>query len=173
MVTPCMTRTRMALMIVMRHMTPLRVMRHDHGLMVAELKRRFWISLLLTLPILILSPVIQHALGLGAAWRFSGDTYVLAVLASAIYFYGGWPFLQGLKDEISSRNLGMMMLIGVAITAAYIYSLATLLGLPGNDFFWELVTHAVGSLDRDEICNGGGRCVGESGRAHSRYSAFS
>jgi Cu2+-exporting ATPase len=111
---------------------------HDHGLMVAELKRRFWISLLLTLPILILSPVIQHALGLRAAWRFSGDTYVLAVLASAIYFYGGWPFLQGLKDEISSRNLGMMTLIGVAITAAYIYSLATLLGLPGNDFFWEL-----------------------------------
>ena len=108
--------------------------------MVAELKRRFWISLLLTLPILILSPVIQHALGLRAAWRFSGDTYVLAVLASAIYFYGGWPFLQGLKDEISSRNLGMMTLIGVAITAAYIYSLATLLGLPGNDFFWELVT---------------------------------
>ena len=104
---------------------------HDHGLMVAELKKRFWISLLLTLPILILSPVIQHALGLGAAWRFSGDTYVLAVLASAIYFYGGWPFLQGLKDEISSRNLGMMTLIGVAITAAYIYSLATLLGLPG------------------------------------------
>ena len=46
---------------------------HDHGLMVAELKRRFWISLLLTLPILILSPTIQHALGLGAAWRFSGD----------------------------------------------------------------------------------------------------
>src|SRR6516162_8828763 len=88
---------------------------HDHGLMVEELKKRFWISLLLTLPILILSPVIQHALGLGAAWRFSGDAFVLAVLASAIYFYGGWPFLQGLKDEISSRNLGMMMLIGVAI----------------------------------------------------------
>src|SRR5262245_25944987 len=78
------------------HYSPAGHAAHDHGLMVAELKRRFWISLLLTLPILLLSPVIQHALGLGAAWRFSGDTYVLAVLASAIYFYGGWPFLQGL-----------------------------------------------------------------------------
>jgi len=108
---------------------------HDHGHMVEEFKRRFWISLLLTLPVLILSPMIQHALGLGTAWRFSGDTYLLAVLSSAIYFYGGWPFLQGLKDELSRRNPGMMTLIGVAITAAYIYSLATVAGLPGNDFF--------------------------------------
>jgi len=108
--------------------------------MVAELKRRFWVSLLLTLPVLLLSPMIQHALGVGASWRFPGDTYVLAALSSAIYFYGGWPFLQGLRDEIRSYNPGMMTLIGVAITAAYIYSLATVLGLPGNDFFWELVT---------------------------------
>src|SRR5690242_19812369 len=69
---------------------------HDHGLTVWKLKRRFWISLLLTLPILMLSPAIQYALGLSAA-RFPGDTYVLAVLASVIYFYGGWPFLHGLK----------------------------------------------------------------------------
>jgi Cu2+-exporting ATPase len=108
--------------------------------MVAELKKRFWTSLALTLPVLILSPMIQHALGLGPSWRFPGDTYVLAVLSSAIYFYGGWPFLQGLKDEIGRRSPGMMTLIGVAITAAYIYSLATVLGLPGSDFFWELVT---------------------------------
>ena len=113
---------------------------HDHSRMVADFKKRFWTSLLLTLPVLIVSPMIQHALGLGAAWRFSGDTYVLAVLSSAIYFYGGWPFLQGLKDEIRDRNPGMMTLIGVAVTAAYIYSLATVLGLPGDDFFWELVT---------------------------------
>jgi Cu2+-exporting ATPase len=108
--------------------------------MVAELRRRFWVSLLLTLPVLLLSPMIQHALGVGASWRFPGDTYVLAAISSAVYFYGGWPFLQGLSDEIRSYNPGMMTLIGVAITAAYIYSLATVLGLPGNDFFWELVT---------------------------------
>ncbi len=113
---------------------------HDHGLMVADFKKRFWTSLLLTLPVLILSPMIQDALGLGATWRFPGDTYVLAVLSSVIYFYGGWPFLQGLKDEIGSHNPGMMTLIGVAISAAYIYSLATVFGLPGDDFFWELVT---------------------------------
>jgi Cu2+-exporting ATPase len=108
--------------------------------MVAEFKRRFWTSLVLTLPVLILSPMIQHALRLGTSWRFPGDTYVLAVLSSAIYFYGGAPFLQGLKDEFGRRSPGMMTLIGVAITAAYIYSLATVLGLPGSDFFWELVT---------------------------------
>ena len=112
----------------------------DHGHMVTEFKKRFWTSLVLTLPVLILSPMIQHALGLGRSWRFPGDTYVLAVLSSAIYFYGGWPFLQGLKDEIGRRSPGMMTLIGVAITAAYLYSLATVLGLPGGDFFWELVT---------------------------------
>jgi Cu2+-exporting ATPase len=108
--------------------------------MVADFKRRFWISLLLTLPVLLLSPMIQQALGLGASWRFPGDTYLLAILSSAIYFYGGWPFLQGLRDEVRNRAPGMMTLIGVAITAAYIYSLATVLGLAGNDFFWELVT---------------------------------
>lgn len=108
--------------------------------MVADFRRRFWISLLLTPSVLILSPMIQHAAGLGTALRFPGDTYVLTALSSVIYFYGGWPFLQGLSDEVRARNPGMMTLIGVAITAAYIYSLATVLGLPGNDFFWELVT---------------------------------
>jgi P-type Cu2+ transporter len=113
---------------------------HDHGHMLTEFRRRFWISLILTLPVLLLSPMIQHALGLGTAWRLPGDTYLLTVLSSVIYFYGGWPFLRGLRDEIRARNPGMMTLIGVAITAAYLYSLATVLGLPGNDFFWELVT---------------------------------
>jgi Cu2+-exporting ATPase len=113
---------------------------HDHGHMVGEFKKRFWTSLVLTLPVLILSPMIQQALRPGRSWRFPGDTYVLTLLSSAIYFYGGWPFLQGLKDEISRRSPGMMTLIGVAITAAYIYSLATVLGLRGGDFFWELVT---------------------------------
>ena len=84
--------------------------------------------------------MIQHALGLGENWRFSGDGYVLTALSSIIYFYGGWPFLDGLRQELRARNPGMMTLVGVAITAAYIYSVATLIGLAGNDFFWELVT---------------------------------
>lgn len=113
---------------------------HDHGAMVADFKKRFWICFILMFPILALSPMIQHALGLGESWRFSGDTWILTALSSVVYFYGGWPFLSGLKSEISARNPGMMTLIGVAITAAYIYSIATVFGLEGADFFWELVT---------------------------------
>jgi P-type Cu2+ transporter len=108
--------------------------------MVADLRKRFWISLLLTLPVLALSPMIQHTLGVGEIWRFAGDAYILVALSSVIYFYGGWPFLDGLRQEVSTRNPGMMTLIGVAITAAYIYSVATVIGLAGSDFFWELVT---------------------------------
>ena len=113
---------------------------HDHGQMVADFKKRFWICLVLTVPVLALSPMIQHALGLEEQWRFASDVYILTVLSSVIYFYGGWPFLDGLRQELAARNPGMMTLIGVAITTAYIYSVATVMGLPGNDFFWELVT---------------------------------
>jgi Cu2+-exporting ATPase len=113
---------------------------YDHGQMVADFRKRFWISLLLTIPVLALSPMIQHALGLGQGWRFTGDAYILTALSSVIYFYGGWPFLDGLRQEVRARNPGMMTLIGVAITAAYIYSVATVVGLAGDDFFWELVT---------------------------------
>ncbi len=113
---------------------------HDHGAMVADFKKRFWICFILMFPVLALSPMIQHALGLGESWRFAGDTGILTVMSTIVYFYGGWPFLTGLKSEISARNPGMMTLIGVAITAAYVYSLATVFGLEGTDFFWELVT---------------------------------
>ena len=113
---------------------------HDHSQMVADFRKRFWISLLLTIPVLALSPMIQHVLGLGEGWRFAGDAYILTALSSVIYFYGGWPFLDGLRQEIRARNPGMMTLVGVAITAAYIYSVATVIGLAGDDFFWELVT---------------------------------
>jgi Cu2+-exporting ATPase len=113
---------------------------HDHSGMIADFRKRFWISLLLTIPVLAQSPMIQHAFGVGEGWRFTGDAYILSALASVIYFYGGWPFLDGLRQEIVARNPGMMTLIGVAITAAYTYSLATVVGLAGNDFFWELVT---------------------------------
>ena len=108
--------------------------------MVADFKRRFWISLVLTIPVLVLSPMVRHGLGLGGRLDFPGETYLVAVLSSVIYFYGGRPFLTGLRDELAARNPGMMTLIGVAITAAYLYSLATVLGLAGSDFFWELVT---------------------------------
>src|SRR5688572_18139838 len=74
---------------------------HDdhHGHMVEDFRKRFWICLILTLPILVLSPTVQKLLGLDQALRFPGDTYVLFVLSSAVFFYGGYPFLKGLVDE--------------------------------------------------------------------------
>jgi len=108
--------------------------------MVNDFKQRFWICGLITLPVLALSPMIQMFLRLGEAWRFAGDTYLLAALSSIIFFYGGMPFLKGLWSEVSAKNPGMMTLIAVAITTAYLYSMATVLGLQGTDFFWELAT---------------------------------
>lgn len=113
---------------------------HDHTAMVADYRRRFWIALVLTGPVLALSPMIQEVLGLRDTLRFPGDGYVLWALASVVFFYGGWPFLRGLWTEITGRKPGMMMLIAVAITAAYGYSSAVTFGLPGKQFYWELAT---------------------------------
>jgi P-type Cu2+ transporter len=111
-----------------------------HSSMISDFKRRFWISLVITVPILILSPFIQDVLGLGEALRFSGDMYVLWALSSVVFFYGGYPFLAGLGKELRSRLPGMMTLIGLAIAVAYAYSSAVAFGLKGEIFFWELAT---------------------------------
>lgn len=107
---------------------------------VADFRRRFWISLIVTIPILILSPSIQEFAGVGQALRFPGDQYVLFVLASFVYFYGGYPFLKGIVNELRARLPGMMTLIAVAITTAYLYSTAITFGLQGGVLFWELST---------------------------------
>ncbi|MCB0641114.1 MAG: HAD-IC family P-type ATPase, partial [Phaeodactylibacter sp.] len=109
-----------------------------HRMMIADFKRRFWISLALTIPVLLLSPMIQNWLGLN--WAFQGDNYVLFGLSSIIYFYGGYPFLKGLVEELGKRSPGMMTLIAVAISAAYLYSSAVVFGLEGKTFYWELAT---------------------------------
>ncbi len=112
---------------------------HDHhAMMVADFKKRFWISLVITIPILILSPVIQKWSGISI--RFAGDSYILFILSSAVYFYGGSPFLKGLFDELRSAKPGMMTLVATAITTAYVYSSAVVFGLKGEVFFWELAT---------------------------------
>lgn len=113
---------------------------NHHAMMIADYRRRFWVSLFITIPILILSPIIQQFLSLGDILRFSGDMYVLFALSSVVYFYGGYPFLKGIVDELKSRSPGMMTLIAVAITVAYVYSSAVVFGLPGEIFFWELAT---------------------------------
>ncbi|WP_268034877.1 copper-translocating P-type ATPase [Algoriphagus sp. PAP.12] len=112
---------------------------HDHhAMMIDDFKKRFWISLVLTVPILALSHMIQQLLGFELT--FFGDQYVLFGLSSIVFFYGGWPFLKGLWDELKDKNPGMMTLIAVAITVAYVYSSAVVFGLEGMDFFWELAT---------------------------------
>jgi Cu2+-exporting ATPase len=111
-----------------------------HAHMAADFRKRFWISLVLTLPILLLSPMLQKLVGLQEAIRFSGDLYVLFGFSSAVFWYGGWPFLKGLFNEIESRKPGMMTLVAVAITTAYLYSSAVVFGLTGKMFFWELAT---------------------------------
>ncbi len=113
---------------------------HDHGDMVADFRRRFWISLALTLPVLATSEMVQHFLGLRNVLAFPGERYVEFVFASAIYFYGGWPLLTGLVDELKKKLPGMMTLVGLAISVAYLYSAAVVFGLRGTVFFWESAT---------------------------------
>jgi len=109
-----------------------------HAAMLQDFKRRFFVSLLITVPVLALSPMIQTFFGFDLV--FPGSSYLLFALSTLVYFYGGWPFLKGLKRELSERGPGMMTLIGVAISVAYFYSSAVVFGLAGKFFFWELVT---------------------------------
>lgn len=111
-----------------------------HAHRVADYKRRFWISLGATVPIMILSPMIQAFLGFKRALGFPGETYVLWGLSSFVFLYGGWPFLEGIVSEVRKRTPGMMTLVAVAITTAYAYSSMVVLGLSGQIFFWELAT---------------------------------
>jgi Cu2+-exporting ATPase len=114
---------------------------HDHHAhMVGDFRKRFWISLIATIPILILSPMLQTLLGLGEALAFPGSRYVLFALASFVFFYGGYPFLKGMIDELKAANPGMMTLIALAISVAYVYSGAVVFGLSGKMFFWELAS---------------------------------
>src|SRR5687768_2755763 len=100
--------------------------------------KRFWICIVLTIPILLLSEMIQHWFGFHLA--FNGDKYVLFVLGIAIYLYGGYPFLTGMVREIKHNAIGMMTLVALAITVAMVYSVAITFGLEGMDFYWELAT---------------------------------
>ncbi|HXH18626.1 MAG TPA: copper-translocating P-type ATPase [Chitinophagales bacterium] len=111
---------------------------HDHAVMIGDFKKRFYVSLAITLPVLLLSHMIQQWLGFSL--QFPGDKYVLFALSTFIFFYGGYPFLKGLYDEVRNNAIGMMTLIGVAITVAWAYSVAVTFGLQGMDFYWEMAT---------------------------------
>jgi len=109
-----------------------------HASGISDFKRRFYVVLILTIPIMLLSEMIQHWLNIHIS--FPGSEYVLLALSSVVFFYGGWPFLKGLVGEMRAKNPGMMTLVAFAISVAYIYSVATVFGLKGMDFFWELAT---------------------------------
>jgi P-type Cu2+ transporter len=111
---------------------------HQH--LVLYFRKRFIVSLILTIPVLFLSPQIQDLLRTGNVLRFPGDSYVLFALSSAVFFYGGWPFLKGIYSELKSKQPGMMTLIALAIVVAYVYSSSVVFGLTGMIFFWELAT---------------------------------
>ena len=111
---------------------------HNHSMMIADFKKRFYVVLILTIPIMLLSEMIQQFIGVN--WQFTGSSYILFALSSIVFFYGGWPFLKGWLEEVKAKNPGMMFLIGFAITVAYAYSVAIVFGLAGMDFFWELAT---------------------------------
>ncbi|AGW41103.1 UDP-N-acetylmuramoylalanyl-D-glutamate--2, 6-diaminopimelate ligase [Leifsonia xyli subsp. cynodontis DSM 46306] len=108
---------------------------HDPGLF----RRRFWLALVLTVPVLVFSPGLQEILGL-AVPRFPGSRSIPAVFGVAVFLVGGLVFLRGAADELRARQPGMMTLISLAIVVALGYSLAVTFGLPGMDFWWELAT---------------------------------
>ncbi len=115
---------------------------HDHNehhrKMIRDFKQKFWVTLVLTIPILVCSKTIQGFFGFSL--EFPGRDFTIFGISTLVFFYGGWPFLTGLFDELKKKQPGMMTLIGLAIIVAYVYSSAVVFGLPGKTFFWELAT---------------------------------
>jgi Cu2+-exporting ATPase len=112
---------------------------HDkhEGHSTAMFRDRFWLSLLLTLPVVYFSELIQEWFGYTAV-SFPGSDLVAPVLGTVIFVYGGLPFLRGAVGEIRDRLPGMMLLIGMAITVAFVASVATSVGWFDLEFWWEL-----------------------------------
>jgi P-type Cu2+ transporter len=112
--------------------------RHE-GHSVAMFRDRFWITLLLSIPTLVWSGMVQHMFGFSAP-AFPGSQYVPALFGTAVYFYGGLVFVKGGLQELRDRLPGMMTLISLAITVAFVFSLAVTLGYPGEALWWELAS---------------------------------
>ena len=125
------------------------------GHSVAMFRDKFWITLLLSIPTLLWSGMVQHMFGFSAP-VFPGSSYIPALFGTAVYFYSGLVFVKGGLQELRDRKPGMMTLISLAITVAFVFSLAVTLGYPGEALWWELaslvtIMHAARSLDRDAL----------------------
>src|SRR5690606_32642033 len=102
-------------------------------------RRKFWLSLALTVPALLFSHTIQSWFGFEIS--FSGSEYISALFGIIIFFYGGMVFIKSARGEIAAKKPGMMTLVSLAITVAFVYSLLVTLGLvDGMDFWWELAS---------------------------------
>jgi Cu2+-exporting ATPase len=114
---------------------------HDkhEGHSVEMFRSKFWLSLLLTVPTLIWGDLLQEWLGYTAP-VFPGSEYIPAVFGTIVFFYGGWVFVRGAARELRDRAPGMMTLIALAITVAFVFSAAVTLGFPGTPLWWELAT---------------------------------
>ena len=116
-------------------------MKHEssgHMMHTGMFKKRFFVCLALTIPVLLLSETIQTWFHFTITIPY--QPYILLTLATIIYVYGGWPFLKGLTEEVRKLQPGMMTPIGTAISVAFFFSTATVLFPVGSDFFWELAT---------------------------------
>jgi Cu2+-exporting ATPase len=111
----------------------------DHSGHERMFRNRFWVSLVLSIPVLLYSPMIQQWLGFTLP-EFPGSQWISPVFATIVFLYGGLPFLRMAVPEIRNRRPGMMTLISLAISVAFVYSWAALVIAPGAGFFWELVT---------------------------------
>jgi Cu2+-exporting ATPase len=108
-----------------------------HGDHAAQFRDRFWLSLLLSIPVVLYSEMVQEWLRFTPP-SFPGSGWVAPVLGTLVFLYGGWPFLSGGLAEARARQPGMMLLISLAITVAFVASAATALGVFDLDFWWEL-----------------------------------
>ena len=114
---------------------------HDKhaGHSVSMFKDKFWLSLILTIPVVLYSHMVQEWVGFSMP-MFNGSDYIPFVLGTIIFFYGGLVFIKSAWGELKDRRPGMMTLISLAILSAYIYSIATTFFISGTEFFWELAT---------------------------------
>lgn len=112
---------------------------NHHAHMIEDFKKRFWVSLLISVPISILSPMFQNLFNYTLS--FTGSNLLLFALATFVFFYGGKPFLSGAKKELlKDHTPGMMTLISLAIVTSYVYSSLTTFFITGSDFYFELAT---------------------------------
>jgi Cu2+-exporting ATPase len=103
-------------------------------------RRKFWGTLLLSIPTLVWAPTIQHWLGYHAWGGPTASRFVPALFGALVFGYGGWVFVKGALGELADRLPGMMTLIALAISVAFLFSMAVTLGFPGMDLWWELAT---------------------------------